>query len=156
MKRKHIRLVVLLGALLIFAGAAVAQKPKAQAVDTAKVQLFLKKSRYKVTKVDGDIWSVQNGNFSAVVAVGPPNVIIFLIIADKKEFNATAESLAEMLRVAGNVDYVKLVLDKDDSLVLRTETKVASLTQKDFDQLVDQIFAVTDLTLQKLEPYLIK
>lgn len=151
------RILTVLVSVLAFSLCANAQGQPGKAVDTVvKVGQFLKKAPYKVEVVAKGLWSLKAGPKTSFVTAENDYVIAFSILARKGEFKATAESLAAMLKYAGEADFIKIIMDESGDLVLRIESKTKGMDQKDFDAMIDQVFAATDGAIAKLSPFLVK
>lgn len=146
--------LIFIGLVLSLSFAARAQPAAAKPADAiAKVRQFLKKSPYKVEAVTKNIWTLDN---RVIVTAEADYVIAFSILARKAHYQPTADALSAMLKYAGEADFIKIVIDLNDDLVLRIESKTKGMNQKDFDAMVEQVFAASDAAAAKLKPHLVK
>lgn len=151
------RLFAVSALLLSFVIYSHAQKQPVKPVGSAaKIGQFLKASKYKVTNPDKTVWTVADENFTAIVTTEADFVIVFAVLAKKSEYKATAESLSEMMKLSGELDQVKIVIDGAGDLILRVETKTKLLDQKEFNEMIDLVFAGTSEAVNKIGPHLVR
>lgn len=128
----------------------VAQKAK---TDSAKIDSFFKKSgiNYLTGK---DIWIVKAGEADHVFAVGEGYLVGFVVLAKKENINFTVQSLTEMLKFNGDVDSAKIRINDEGHVEMGVEATVRLLDQKEFNVLVNQLLAATELANTRLKPFL--
>ncbi|MGB4990330.1 MAG: hypothetical protein WBO10_13900 [Pyrinomonadaceae bacterium] len=142
--------------ILTFVSFAYGQKPTPTVTGPEKVSQFIKKSPHKFKLVEKNIWTVTDGETTAIVTADAEYVIAFAILAQKGGYKVTSESMSEMLKYAGQADFIKIVIDDGGDLALKIEAKPRGLDQKDFDEMVGQVLAATAEASAKLAPFLVK
>jgi hypothetical protein len=141
--------------LLIFGSlTAYAQKPA-----PSKVEGFLKGSAFAHTKLKPDIWLLHfEGKalkkFDVVVTQGDGFILLYAIVASKKDYKPSSELGTKLLKAAWNVDRVKIGLDDQDDILVRMDLSLRLTDKRDFNESVDQLAAVTDQVFEAIKPFL--
>ncbi len=148
--------VALLTLGIVLAVPTIAQKgTTAPKTDSVKVDGFFKKSGINYLTGKG-IWIVKGGELDHVFAVGEGYLVGFVVLAKKDNISFTTESLTEMLKFNGDVDSVKIRINDEGHVEMGFDATVRLLDQKEFNILVNQLLAATELANKRLQPFFIK
>ncbi len=79
-----------------------------------------------------------------------------VVIAPKGSYKTSTEALTKFLRACSDYDFVKLLIDDDGDLGLRFDSRWRLLDQKEFNELLRQLFAADNEIRRDIQPYLVK
>jgi len=152
------RLAFVLGALLItFSICANAQGGAAKpAAATDKIGGFIKKSGFKYTEFKKGVWTVDSEHGPILIGGGDDFVVIFMIVAKKDSFRVTEQSMVEMLKLSGDLDFLEMNLDEAGDLSVRAEAKVKLMDQKLFEEALQRVVSGYAEAAARLAPFVIK
>ncbi|HVF92066.1 MAG TPA: YbjN domain-containing protein [Blastocatellia bacterium] len=155
--RKNLSPVTLLLAVLLlcFQGSAVAAH--AQERSTARVAALLEESGYAYTKAADSVWAVafegkSLPKFNVVASTQQDVLVLFTIVAEKKNLRLTPESMQRLLQMNGDLDRVKIGIDKDGDLFVRIDLSIRVLDARELKENIEQVAAATDLVFSAMRP----
>jgi hypothetical protein len=139
------------------AGAA---EPSATTASAAKITYLAKASGYAFTAKTDTVWYADwHGktlkNFRVVLAVEGDLMVAFVTAATKPQFEVTPEFLQTLLKFNNSLDFVKVGLDRDGDIFVRSDSSVRTLDAQAFKEVVDQVAASTDEVYAGIAPYLV-
>jgi hypothetical protein len=82
-------------------------------------------------------------------------VVLGVIVAAKKNMRLTSDLSFKLLRLAHATGYVKVGLDDDEDLYVRTELRVRMLDLEDFQAAVEDVNSDADKAAAEVKPFLI-
>ena len=119
-----------------------------------KVGRLLKSSGYEANSFGDGVWMIKRPTTGPVlVAVQDDILVIGMVIAEKANFQVTAASAGDMLKLAHKLDYMKIGIDDDGDLFLRAELKVGSLVQDDLNDILVRVIRDSDKVREAIKPY---
>lgn len=159
--RHHIGAALALLSLAgIGGGPAAAAEPAATPASAAKLTYFIKASGYNFTAKTDTVWYAEwHGttlkNFRIVLAVEGDLMVAFVTAATKPQFQVTPEFLQTLLKFNNSLDFVKVGLDRDGDIFVRSDSSIRTLDAQAFKEIVDQVAASADAVYAGIGPYLV-
>jgi hypothetical protein len=153
-----------LAMLLIIASLAVGLQASALAgqdkASAGKVVQLLEEAGYSYAKAADSVWTVDfHGKalpeFKLIATTNQDLVILFVIVAEKKDIKLTPEAMLKLLRLNDNLDRVKIGIDKEGDLFVRVDLSARALDGKEFKQNLDQVAAAADEVFAAIKPFII-
>ena len=132
-------------------GTQVAKSPTA-----VKVERFLAESGFEFKAHGTDGWTIQASTGTVVIGAEGENVVVEMIIAPKGKFQVSAESMSDMLKLAHGLDFLKVGIDPEDNLFVRSEAKIGSVDGPEFNATLLRIVNGHAKATAKMAPYLVK
>jgi hypothetical protein len=132
----------------------------AQETPAAKTARLLRESKMGFTKVDEAIWTLpfdgkKLKNYKVIVTADKTYLLMFVMVANQKEFRATPELLKTLLLYNDQFDKVKIGIDKDGFLCVRVDLSVRLVDRQEFIDSLNQTAAAADEVYGSITPYLI-
>ena len=146
--------ILLLAAFAAFLNLPLRAQSPATLTDADKVEGFFKNSGVEYINRSG-AWLVKRQTTVYFFGVNEGILVGGVILAKKANIRMTAESLSEMPRINHKLDFLKVVIDDDGDVGLRFDARIRLLDQKEFNLLLDQLFAGSTTATKTLQPYLI-
>jgi len=112
---------------------------------------------FKTTKSDV-VWTVPYTSkthpaFNVIVSTGQNLVVIFAFPMRKAEFSDTYAGLHALLAANHDLDMVKIGIDGDGDIFVRTDQFVDNLTPASLKEAIRQVAASDEELIDKLAPY---
>ena len=116
---------------------------------TAKVKRLMNESGAKVHKSSEDTWTLPfQGkalkDITVVATVGEGLLITFALIPESKDAKFPPQVLLKLLNLNEDFDRVKVGIDKDGILFVRSDVAVRTLDKEDLTTTIDQVAAAID------------
>src|SRR6185295_4410688 len=80
-------------------------------------------------------------------------VIVGVVVVEKKDFQVTADSMFKLLHLAHDMDYMKVGIDDDGDLFVRSEVRTRAMILSEFKSVVEGVFSAADRTYLEIKPY---
>jgi hypothetical protein len=147
--RTALAIVALASMVFSSAGAfAQAQTPGVTAAANKTVQL-LQASGYTFTTHTPIVWSViRTGkslkSIKVVISVSEDLLVIFVTVTPKATMRMTPEFMRSLLRFDYSLDRVKVAIDDDGDLCVRSDTSIRLTDVQEFKVIVEQVAASAD------------
>ena len=159
MKRKSSTLVLLTIVTLACFNAGL-HTSFAQDSPSTKIARLLEDSGYPYAKAADNVWSIPfKGkalpNFLLVASVEKDILVLFVVVAEKKDLKVTPELMQRMLKLNGDLDRVKIGFDKDGDAFVRVDLSVRVVDLQEFKENVDQVGAAADEVYTAIKPFTI-
>jgi hypothetical protein len=122
-----------------------------QETPAAKVARLLERSGYKYEKpkADANVWKIKfTGkslpSFDVILASQDDLLVTFVIVAQKKNLQLTPALMQKLLGYNHNIDQVKVGIDDDGDLFVRSDQHIRVLDDREFKDIVEQVAAAAD------------
>jgi hypothetical protein len=166
---KSIRTVSLTLALMAMILSSVSFNLHAQPVGqskpdprvVAKLAQILERSGYTYKKAADNVWVVNFhgsslSDIDVFVTSAENLVVIGAVVAPKKSMKVTPEMMHKLLRLAHDIDRVKIGFDDDEDLFVRSEVAARLFDLDEFKSDIEQVAAGTDKVHAAIKSYLAK
>lgn len=159
--KKYRALIVLLGLLLCARVSLQAQTPAApdpqKAANIAKVHQLLQQSGYNARKTGDSTWLLEYpGNGRRILAAADREfVVLGVVVVEKKNLKQSSDLYFKLLKLNHTLDYVKIVLDEDDDLVVRSEVRSWLLDLRQIKAMVEDLNKSAIKIQQEIAPFLV-
>ena len=139
------------------AGNQAAQAPPGSF--EAKVEGLLRQSGYQFQKVKSNSWFaiVQGREMSQmriILGAGPSSIAMGVVVAPKRNLKLSTDALFKLLKLSYELNYVGVVIDADDDLLVMSQRKEAWLTQEEFKATLSQVTAAADRAYAAVKPFI--
>lgn len=158
--RRKLSAVILLMLMVALCQEVSAQsaQPKPEAFAT-KVTRLLDEMGDSYTKVKDGVWSVPfNGkampDFNVVISGQSDLVVVFALLAEKKDLKVTPEMMRIMLRLNNDIDRVKVLIDDDGDALIRIDLSLRTLDSKALKDNINQVAYATDEAYKALKQFI--
>lgn len=130
-----------------------------QAQATAKIDQLLKDAGYDAQRKRDDIWVINRkgkniGDFGVIVSAQAGYVLVGVLVARKAELRMTSELSLKLLRLADLIDFVKVGLDSDEDLFVRTEIRTRLVDQQSLKEVIEDVCTAADKAYAEVKPFL--
>jgi hypothetical protein len=149
--------------ILLFVAASACFHPGlntsyAQNTSSAKIVRLLEDSGYPYTKASDNVWTVPfKGkalpNFRLIATTQQQILVLFVVVAEKKDFKVTPELMQKMLRLNGDLDRVKIGLDEDGDAYVRVDLSIRVLDIQELKENIEQVAAAADEVFTAIKPF---
>jgi len=134
---------------------------KADPQVVAKLAQILERSGYTYKKAADNVWVVNfHGNsltdIDVFVTSAENLVVIGAVVAPKKSMKVSPEMMHKLLRLAHDIDRVKIGFDDDEDLFVRAEVAARLFDLEEFKSDIEQVAAGTDKVHAAIKTYLAK
>ncbi|HYP26811.1 MAG TPA: YbjN domain-containing protein [Blastocatellia bacterium] len=150
MKKNLTTATLLLAALaLCFPGpAAVAQAQNNK--PSARVAVLLEETGYPYSKAADNVWAIDfqgksMPKFNVIASTHEDVLVLFTIVAEKDSLRLTPGVIQKLLQLNGDLDRVKIGIDKDGDLFVRTDLSIRVLDVREMKENIEQVAAATDV-----------
>ena len=142
---------------LTFSISANAQKapPKPKSAES-KIGTFVKNSGHKSSYFGDGVWAIESPAVRVLIGSTPEIVVVFTIVAETGKYKLNAESLSEMLKLADELDQIKVVIDSRGDLSVRIDSKTQKMDQATFDETLSRVIDGHEKASARIEQYRIK
>jgi hypothetical protein len=164
MTRRPVLKIAVLTAVILLASMpmptdATQQASVATQNSSAKIGQLLTASGYTFKQANDTVWSIDfTGKslekFKVILATNEDLVVIFAIVAQKRNIPLTTDLMSRMLRFDHDLDCVKVGLDNDGDAFVRTDLRVRVVDGQELKAAVDQIAASANEVYAGVKPYL--
>ena len=132
-----------------------------QDADSAKVARVLNESKLTFTKQSETVWVTpfEGKNLKdipIVMSVGGDILVVFTLVAQKKEVNMTPALMLKLLAANQEFDRVKVGIDKDGDIFTRIDIPLRVLDAAELRTSAEQTSAVADQIFAYVQPSLVK
>ena len=132
-----------------------------KAATIAKIAGFLKDSGYEYKQADENVWIINHKgksvpNPQTLVIALADFVIVGVVVAEKKIIQVTADSMFKLLHLAHDMDYIKVGIDDDGDLFVRSEVRTRAMNASEFKDTVERVFSAADRAYTEIKPFLNK
>ena len=143
------------------AGALAGGSAYGQDDSAAKVARLMNDSKLPFTKVSDTVWTVtfegKNVKEIPVVASTAQDVlVIFALVAEKKDINLTPALMQKLLRSNEEFDKVKIGIDKQGDIFTRIDISIRVLDAAELKANLQQTSAAADAVFAIVQPSWIK
>ena len=150
---------VLLAALTIPLEARSQGGARPPAETAIRMAQLLEASKYTYRKTGDLVWAIgfkgKTLSDIQVVVTAQANLAVFVtILARKAEMSATPEMMQRMLKLNSEMDRVKIGLDDDGDLFVRSDVSMRLLDVEELKAQIEQVAAAADETYAALRPFL--
>jgi hypothetical protein len=146
--------------LLLLAGFALPlQAAKvAPAGATAQLGALVDQSGFRFRKFGDAVWVVylngtEDREWRVICAANPDFIVISIVVAEKRTMRLTEDALRQLLRLEHGNDFVKIGLDAQDDLFVRSEVKIQDFNLADFKAIVRQNIKTAEAVQAAIKPY---
>ena len=146
--KKNLSLVILLlaGLATCFQGSTATAQNK----PSAKVAALLEETGYSYSKAADTVWSIQfEGkslpNFNVIASAPKDVLVLFTVVAKKDTLKLTPDAMQKLLQLNSRLDRVKIGIDEDGDLFVRTDLSVRVLDAREMKENIEQVAAATDV-----------
>lgn len=127
----------------------------------AKVKRLLNESGAKVDKSSEDTWTLPYEgkvlkDITVVATVGEGLLITFALLPESKNAKFPPQVLLKLLNLNEDFDRVKVGIDKDGILFVRSDVAVRTLDKEDLTTTIDQVAAAIDEVYSQVRAHLPK
>lgn len=131
----------------------------AQNKNHAAIARLLDQSGYTFTKAADGVWAIPfkgKGllDFNVVIATQQDIAVIFVIVAEKKDFRVTPEAMGKLLKLNADLDRVKIGIDEEGDTFARVDLSIRILDGQEFKANIEQVAAAADVVYGAIKPYL--
>src|SRR5262249_21939402 len=121
---------------------------------------LLEQSGYNYSKFANNAWAIPFhgkalANFEVKVVSGDDIAIVFVVVAKKTELKVTPELMRSLLQMNDEADRVKIAIDKEGNLLVRTDVSLRLMDVVELKDNVEQVAAAADEVATKAKPNLI-
>ena len=132
----------------------------AQESPSAKAARLMNDSGFTYTKASDAVWTVQfEGkslkNITVIASVGDNVMILFAVVAEKKNVKATPAMMKKLLGLNEELDRVKIGIDKEGDVFVRIDLSIRILDKQELKENLDQAAAAANDVFAALKPFLI-
>lgn len=125
----------------------------------AKVETLMSQSGYHFQKVKSNSWyAVLQGREMAemrvILGAGQASIAMGVVVVPKRNLKLTTEALLKLLKLSYELNYVGIVIDSDDDLLVMTQRKEAWLTSEEFKETLSQVTAAAERTYVAMRPFI--
>ena len=125
----------------------------------AKVESLMSQSGYQFQKVKSNSWyAVLQGREMAemrvILGAGQASIAMGVVVAPKRNLKLSSEALFKLLKLSYELNYVSVVIDSDDDLLVMTQRKEAWLTPDEFKDTLSQVTSAADRTYAAMKPFI--
>jgi hypothetical protein len=165
MKSNHFILGLIMILVIVSLALEAPARPKTQVKTepqtVSRLPQLLEGSGYPYRKAGDNVWAVTfKGTFltemNVFITSAGKLVIIGAVVAQKKSMRLNSEATSKLLRLAYDLDQVKIGFDKDEDLFLRAELSLKCLDVDDFKAILEQVFVGVERAHETIKPYLVK
>ena len=154
-------IAMILSSVSLNAHARPPRQSKSDAQVVSKLAQILERSGYTYKKAADNVWVVNfHGNsltdIDVFVTSAENLVVIGAVVAPKKSMKVTPEMMHKLLRLAHDIDRVKIGLDDDEDLFVRSEVAARLFDLEEFKSDIEQVAAGTDKVHAAIKTYLTK
>lgn len=119
---------------------------------------MLEESGYPYTKITDNVWTIpfEGKNlkkFDLIVTTNPDILILFVVVAKKKDFTVTPALMRTMLNLNDEFDRVKIGLDKDGNAFVRIDVSIRVQDKQELKDNLDQASAAADELFVAIKPF---
>ena len=112
--------------------------------ESAKVDQMLKQTGFKFTTHNPNTWSIDFerktlGKFKVIMSTGSDILVTFAILAKQANINKSPQLIETLLGANHEYDYVKIGLDKDGDMFVRTDTLLRTLDSRALKDVINQV-----------------
>jgi hypothetical protein len=155
--RTFIAIIVISG-MVFFAGAASRQTPT-ESANAAKVQQLLQASGYQSKQYPPVAWTIDRTgsslkSFRVILGVTGDMLIIGVSVAQKAKLRMTPEFVQLLLSFNNTLDRVKVGIDNDGDLFVRTETTIRIMDVQELKVQVEQVALSADKVYEKSSAFI--
>ena len=127
----------------------------------AKLAGILERSGYAYRKAADNIWVVNfKGSSLAEINVFVTSaedlVVMGTVVAEKNAMQVTPEMMRKLLKLAHEIDRVKIGFDSDDDLFVRSEVSARLFDLEEFKSYMQQVSAASDKIHAAIKPFLVR
>ena len=161
MLNKNYRAIILLGLFLCAPVWLQAQTPvtpdPVKTANVAKVNQLLQQSGYNARKTGDSTWLLEypGTGRKILAAAGREFVVLGIVVAEKKNLKQSLDLYYRLLKLNHSQDYVKIVLDDDDDLTVRSEVRSWLLDLRQIKAMVEDLNKSAIKIRQEITPFLI-
>jgi hypothetical protein len=125
----------------------------------AKVNQLMVQAGYTFRKPRDGVWVVNRhgatiGDFEILVAADATYILMGVVVAKKAQLRMTGDLTFKLLRLAHAVDYVKVGLDDDEDLFVRTEVRIRLFDLQSLKDTVEDVSTAADRAYLEIKPFL--
>jgi hypothetical protein len=148
--------------VIAFAGPVRSTRTQGdKAATIAKIGGFLKDSGYEYKQASESVWVINHKgksvpNPQTLVIALEDFVIVGVVVAEKENIQVTADSMFKLLHLAHNMDYIKVGIDDDGDLFVRSEVRTRAMNSTEFKDTVERVFSAADRAYTEIKPFLNK
>lgn len=148
--KKNLSLVILLLAGLALRPDGSTTAAHAQSKPAARVASLLEETGYSYSKAADNVWAIAYEGkslpkFNVVATVHEDILVLFTIVAEKNSLRLTPDVVQRLLQLNGDLDRVKIGVDKDGDLFVRTDLSIRVLDAREMKENIEQVAAATDV-----------
>lgn len=161
--RKAAMIVVMaaVASAAVKADARVRPQAKSDAQTVARLTGILERSGYPYRKAADNVWVVNfKGNSLAEINVFVTSaeglVVMGAVVAEKRAMQVTPEMMRKLLKLAHDIDRVKIGFDSDDDLFVRAEVNARLFDLEEFKSDMQQVSAASDKIHAAIKPFLVQ
>ena len=129
---------------MVFSAAGGHAQSAAATPGAAKTQQLLQDSGYQFMQYNPTTWSIDRTasslkSFKVILGADNDFLVIGVVVAQKARMQMTPEFMQSLLRFNHTLDRVKIGIDDDGDLFVRTESSVRLVDTQEFKTLVEQV-----------------
>lgn len=131
----------------------------AQEAPAAKTARLLNESKMGFTKVDEGVWTMpfegkKLKDFKVIITADKNYLLMFVMVANQKNFRSTPELLKTLLLHNDQFDKVKIGIDKDGFVCVRIDLSARLVDRQEFIDSLNQTAAAADEVYASIVPFL--
>lgn len=128
--------------------------------NAAKVEQLLKQAGLNYKHVSDNVWVVKTKGrvlpeFDMLVAENQGVLVVGVVMLNKKNLKLSQDLLFKLLKFNHTKDYVKVGVDDDDDLFVRTELNLKRLELEEFKTVFDTVITLADDVYTEIKPFIV-
>lgn len=152
--------IVIVLFVLSLASPASAQTP-GEAATAAKVVQLLGGTGYTYVQKTPTVWYIVMNrsslkDFKVILAASDHLLVIFVTVLKKQQMQMTPDFMLAELRNNDQFDYVKIGIDRDGDLFVRTDCTPRVMDAQELKAQIDQVAAASNEVYANAQPLLVK
>ncbi len=135
-------------------------KPPIMIQNSAKVEQLLKQTGLNYKTVSDNVWVVKTKGkvlpeFDMLVAENQGVLVVGVVMLNKKNLKLSPDLLFKLLKFNHTKDYVKVGVDDDDDLFVRTELNLKHLELQEFQVVFNSVVVQADAVYSEIKPFIV-
>lgn len=159
MLKNIVLFLVLLCSALFALGIGPTSAAAQDKAPSSKVLQLLEDSGYAYSKASATVWTIPFegkvlSKFKVITSTQQDILVVFVVVAEKKEFKLTPELMQKLLGMNSDLDRVKIGIDSDGDAFVRIDLSLRVLDTQEFKANIEQVAAAADEVYAAMKPFL--